>query len=68
MAIVTGGSKGIGQATALRLAAEGAKIAITSSSDQKATDETIARIRSLASECIAFPCNVAKEDEVARFF
>lgn len=68
VAVITGGSKGIGQATALRLAAEWANIAITSSSDWNATDETIKKVRALSVLCIAFPCNVAKEEDVKVFF
>ncbi|KAK9385230.1 hypothetical protein V1515DRAFT_617492 [Lipomyces mesembrius] len=51
IAIVTGGSKGIGRATALRLAKEGANVVINYSSDASAADEVVNLIgadRSLA--------------------
>jgi len=46
VALVTGGSKGIGRATALRLAHDGAKIVVNYSSDVDAADEVIGLIGS----------------------
>lgn len=43
-ALITGGSKGIGRAVALKLAREGFNIAIGYSSDNKAADEVINEI------------------------
>lgn len=68
VAVITGGSKGIGRAVAYRLAAEGADIAITASSDASATAETIAKVQSLARRCVAFHCDVSEEEEVKEFF
>lgn len=44
VAIITGASKGIGRATAERLAADGASVVINYLSDSKAADELVAQI------------------------
>lgn len=44
VALITGGSKGIGAATALRLARDGARIVINYSSDSTAADAIVAQI------------------------
>jgi 3-oxoacyl-[acyl-carrier protein] reductase len=41
VAIVTGGSKGIGRATSLRLAADGAKVIVNYASDAGPADEVV---------------------------
>jgi 3-oxoacyl-[acyl-carrier protein] reductase len=51
VAIITGGSKGIGRATALRLARDGAKVVINFSSDSSAADEVVKLIG--PENCIA---------------
>ncbi|RDW87532.1 Brn1 [Coleophoma crateriformis] len=44
VALITGGSKGIGRATAIRLAQEGVKIVINYSNDSSAADEVVKEI------------------------
>ena len=66
VALVTGGSRGIGRATALRLAGEGADVAISFASRTRDAEETVAAIRALGRRALCVPCNVADSSEVQR--
>ncbi len=66
VALVTGGSRGIGRATALRLASEGADVAISFASRTRDADAVVGEIKALGRRAISVACNVAKPDEVAR--
>src|SRR5436190_11887436 len=64
--LITGGSRGIGRATALRLAGEGADIAFSYANRAGDAEETAAAIRALGRRVVHSPCDVAKPDEVQR--
>lgn len=66
VALVTGGSRGIGRATALRLASEGADVAISYATRRADADKTVAELQSLGRCALCHPCNVAKREEVER--
>src|SRR5436190_2434119 len=66
VALITGGSRGIGRATALRLASEGADIAFSYASRAGDAEETAAAIRALGRRVAYSPCNVANPDDVQR--
>jgi len=66
VALITGGSRGIGRATALRLAREGVDIAFSYASRASDAEETAAAIRALGRRVVYHPCNVANPDEVQR--
>src|SRR5215831_11756176 len=66
IALVTGGSRGIGRATALRLAGEGADVAISYASRTRDAEETVAAIRGLGRRALCVPCNVADSSDVRR--
>src|SRR5262245_50465909 len=68
VALVTGSSRGIGRATALRLAAMGADVAVNYRSDAQGAQETRAAIEALGRRVLAVRADVAVEDEVAAMF
>lgn len=55
--LITGSSRGIGRATALQLAAAGAKV-VVSSRKQAACDEVVTEIKAAGGEAIAIACHV----------
>jgi 3-oxoacyl-[acyl-carrier protein] reductase len=63
VAIVTGGSRGIGKAIAVRLAAEGAKVAVTATT-QASADKTAEEIRQNGGQAIGFAANVVDVKQV----
>lgn len=65
VAIVTGGSKGIGRAIALALAEHGADVAIVARGAE-ALAATRAEIEALGRRCIGIAANMAVEDEWSR--
>lgn len=65
VAVVTGGSRGIGAAIALRLAQEGATVAITYTKNKKAADEVIAAISKLGTSAVALKADVASASETS---
>jgi 3-oxoacyl-[acyl-carrier protein] reductase len=66
VALVTGGSRGIGRSAALRLAREGADVALSYASRSQQAEEVVAEVRALGRRAICAPCDVAKPDDVAR--
>src|SRR2546430_4647764 len=68
VAIVTGSGKGIGRATAQRLARAGADIVINYRSNAGAAAETRASIEELGRRCIEVQADVSQEEEVTRLF
>jgi NAD(P)-dependent dehydrogenase (short-subunit alcohol dehydrogenase family) len=65
VALVTGGSRGIGAATAVRLAREGADVALTYVHDKDAADEVAGRIRALGRRALALRADSADAQEAA---
>ena len=59
VAIVTGGASGIGRATAILFAREGAKV-IVADIDQAGGQETVSRIQKQNGEAIFVPTDVSK--------
>ena len=66
VAIVTGGTEGIGKATALTLAREGAKVAICARR-QPLLDAVAAEITKAGGEVLAMSADMSKAADVERF-
>jgi NAD(P)-dependent dehydrogenase (short-subunit alcohol dehydrogenase family) len=60
VAVVTGGSRGIGAAIARRYGAEGARVAVVYKAAADAADEVVADIKAAGSEATAIRCDVAQ--------
>ena len=66
VALITGGSRGIGRATALRFAAEGCNIALCARG-QAGIDKTLEEIRAHDVEAFGLALDVAEPGETERF-
>ena len=64
VAVVTGGSRGIGKAIAEKFAAEGASVAILYSSNSASADAVVEEIRNAGGTAKAYQCHVENSDEV----
>lgn len=59
VALVTGGSRGIGRAIAERLAREGLRLAINYRGNREAAEATQEAVSSLGGQCLLFPADVS---------
>lgn len=64
VALVTGASKGIGAAIALRLADDGAAVAVNYSSSKEGADRVVAEITSKGGKAIAVHGNLSKPEDI----
>ena len=68
IALVTGSSRGIGRATALRLASMGADVAINYRSDEQGGVAARAAVQALGRRAVAVKADVCREDDVTELF
>ncbi len=68
IALVTGGSSGIGKAIAIALGEAGAAVVVNYVSSSDAAEEVAAEIRRAGSDAIALKADVSKEEEVFSMF
>jgi 3-oxoacyl-[acyl-carrier protein] reductase len=68
VAIVTGGGRGIGRAVAVRLANEGANVAISYRSNDVSAEEAAEEVRAAGVKCEVFKGDVASPEDVKALF
>src|SRR5437764_12824881 len=67
-ALVTGGSRGIGRGIALKLAENGAKVAVHYYVNEAAAKETLERIRKHGADGFLVQADVSRVEDVQRMF
>lgn len=63
VALVTGASRGIGRACAIKLGAEGYKVVVNYNSNDEAANEVVSLIKEAGGEAAAIKADVSKADE-----
>jgi NAD(P)-dependent dehydrogenase (short-subunit alcohol dehydrogenase family) len=68
VAIITGGSRGIGRATALAAAARGFRVVVGYASNQAAANDVVSAIEAKNGKAIAVKCDVGSESDILALF
>ena len=68
VAVITGGSRGIGRATAIAAAKRGYKIVVGYVSNHVAANEVVSLIERSNGKAVAVKCDVAEESEILKLF
>jgi 3-oxoacyl-[acyl-carrier protein] reductase len=68
VAVITGGSRGIGRQTTLRLAADGFAVVVGYAGNQKEADAVVTAVREAGGRAVAAQADVADEVAVAKMF
>src|SRR5437899_8298085 len=67
-ALITGSSRGIGRGIALKLAESGAKVAVHYYQNERAANDTLARVRDRGSDGLVVQADVSRPEEITRMF
>src|SRR5687767_11435891 len=67
-ALVTGGSRGIGRGIALKLAEQGARVAINYYTNEAAAQATLAQVRSCSGDGFIIQADVSQPDDIRHLF
>ncbi|WP_421507807.1 SDR family NAD(P)-dependent oxidoreductase [Erwinia rhapontici] len=67
IALITGGSRGLGQNSALKLAAKGIDVILTYRNQQQEAEAVVARIQALGARAVALPLDVADSQGFSAF-
>ncbi len=68
VALITGGSRGVGKAISLRLASEGADVVVNYFRRRSDAAETVAELRALGVRAAEIRANLAEEEQIDRIF
>lgn len=68
VALITGSSSGLGRATALAMAKEGANIVVNYIGRQEAADEVVHQIKGMGRQAMAYQADVSVESQVQAMF
>ena len=68
VAVVTGGSRGIGRAIAERLAEDGALVCVNYRGNAEAAAEAVREIEAAGGEAFSIPADVGSVEQIGRFF
>src|SRR3954462_10776679 len=68
VALVTGSSRGIGAAIALRFASEGAKVVVNYAHSEKEANEVVAQITGAGGSAVAVKANMSNPADITALF
>jgi enoyl-[acyl-carrier protein] reductase III len=68
IALITGGSRGIGRAIAIRLAEQGADVVVNYVRHKRDAGDTAQEVEKLGRKCLLVKANVANSDDVVKMF